>query len=91
MNCSVDRAAATPYPASGLAVNGDGVHTVSCTAWNNAVDPQGQPNTGTESLTIHIDEAPPSLAFEPQNPSDPTGITVDASDNESGVAGGSIR
>ena len=39
MNCSVDHAAAKSYPAGGLAVNGDGVHTVSCTAWNNAVRP----------------------------------------------------
>ena len=91
MNCSIDPAAAKPYPTTGLTVNGDGVHTVSCTAWNNAVDPQGQPNTGTNSLTIHIDEAPPSLAFQPQNPSDPTALTVDASDSESGVAGGSIE
>ena len=91
MNCRVDGAAAKPYPTTGLTVNGDGVHTVSCTAWNNAVDPQGQPNTGTNSLTIHIDEAPPSLTFQPQNPSDPTALTVDASDSESGVAGGSIE
>jgi len=91
MNCSEDGASATSYPASGLTVNGNGVHTVSCTAWNNAVDPQGQPNTGTSSLTIHIDEAPPSLAFEPQSPSDPTALTVDTGDNESGVAGGSIQ
>ena len=91
MNCGIDRGRATSYPAGGLAVDGDGVHTVSCTAWNNAVDPQGQPNTGTSSMTIHIDEAPPSLTFEPQNPRDPTGITIDTSDSESGVAGGSIE
>jgi hypothetical protein len=91
MNCGVDGGAPEAYSASGLTVNGDGVHTVSCTAWNNAVDPQGQPNTGTNSMTIHIDEAPPSIRFEPVNPSDPTAVVVDASDSESGVAGGSIE
>jgi len=91
MNCSVDGATAKPYAAGGLTVNGDGVHTVSCTAWNNAVDPQGQPNTGTSSMTVHIDEAPPSIAFDPTNPSDPTGVVVSTRDGESGVAGGSIE
>jgi len=91
MNCAVDGGSAKPYPASGLTVNGDGVHTVTCTAWNDAVDPQGQPNTGTGSMTVHIDEAPPSLSFEPQNPSDPAQVVVDTGDAESGVAGGSIE
>ncbi len=81
----------TTYPASGLSVDGDGIHTVTCTAWNNAVDPQGQPNTGTASSQLHIDEAPPSLHFESQNPHDPTGLVIDASDTESGVAGGTIE
>ncbi|MBV8218739.1 MAG: hypothetical protein JO325_09755 [Solirubrobacterales bacterium] len=39
---------------------------------------------------LHIDEAPPSLRFAPQNPLDPTGLRVNASDSESGVAGGTI-
>jgi hypothetical protein len=55
------------------------------------MDPQGQPNTGTNSIAIHIDEAPPSLSVEPQNPHDPTGLVIDTSDSESGVAGGSIE
>ena len=50
-------AAAQSYPAGGLTVDGDGVKTVSCTAWNNAVDPQGNHNSGTSSVTVHIDEA----------------------------------
>jgi hypothetical protein len=91
MNCSVDRAAARPYTASGLAVDGDGVHTVTCGAWNNALDPQGRHNTGSNSMSMHIDEAPPSLGFEPQNPRDPTGLAVDATDSESGVASGSLQ
>ena len=91
MTCSVDHATAKPYPAGGLTVDGDGVHTVTCTAWNNAVDPQGQPNTGTSSMTVHIDESPPSISFEPQNPHDPTGLVIDTSDGESGVAGGTIE
>ena len=91
MNCSVDSGAAQSYPAGGLVVNGDGVRTVSCTAWNNAVDPQGDHNSGTSSVTVHIDEAPPAMSLEPVNPNDPTGVVVDTSDSESGVAGGSIE
>ena len=91
MTCATDGGTSTSYPPKGLTVNGNGIHTVSCTAWNNAVDPQGQPNTGTSTLTIDIDEGPPSLAFEPQNPTNPTALTVDTSDPESGVAGGSIE
>ena len=91
MNCSVDNGASQSYPAGGLVVNGDGVRTVSCTAWNNAVDPQGNHNSGTSSVTVHIDEAPPAMSLEPVNPNDPTGVVVDTSDSESGVAGGSIE
>ncbi len=91
MSCSTDSAPASAYPTAGVTVNGDGTHTVSCTARNNAVDPQGQPNTGTSSIAIHIDEAPPSLSFEPRNPHDPTGLIVDAGDSESGVDTGSIE
>ena len=91
MNCSVDSGASQSYPAGGLVVNGDGVRTVFCTAWNNAVDPQGDHNSGTSSVTVHIDEAPPSMSLEPVNPNDPTGVVVDTSDSESGVAGGSIE
>ena len=65
--------------------------TVSCTAWNNAVDPQGNHNSGTSSVTVHIDEAPPVVSLEPVNPNDPTGVVADTSDSESGVAGGSIE
>ena len=90
MTCA-DGGAAQSYPAGGLAVNGDGVRTVSCTAWNNAVDPQGSHNSGTSSVTVHIDEAPPALSLEPVNPNDPTGVVADVSDSESGVAGGSIE
>jgi hypothetical protein len=42
-------------------------------------------------MSVHIDEAPPTLSFEPQNPRDPTGVVVDTSDSESGVADGSIQ
>ena len=91
MNCSVNGVAAQSYPAAGLTVDGDGVRTVSCTAWNNAIDPQGNHNSGTSSITLHIDETPPSISFEPENPTDPTGLVVNTSDTESGVAGGSIQ
>ena len=92
MSCGVDMAPQRrPIRPAGLTVNGDGVKTVSCTAWNNAVDPQGNHNSGTSSVTVHIDEAPPALSLEPVNPNDPTGVVADTSDGESGVAGGSIE
>ena len=91
MNCSVNGAAAQTYPAAGLTVAGDGVKTVTCTAWNNAVDPQGNHNSGTSSVSLHIDEAPPVLSLAPVNPNDPTAVVADTSDSESGVAGGSIE
>jgi hypothetical protein len=90
MDCSVDGGPASPYPAGGLTVNGNGTHTVSCTASNNAVDPQGNPNTGTATATIKIDEAPPAVSFEPTNPTNPTQLVADTSDDESGVVGGTI-
>ena len=64
---------------------------MTCTAWNNAVDPQGNHNSGTSSVTVHIDEAPPLLSLEPVNPNDPTALVADTSDSESGVAGGSVE
>jgi hypothetical protein len=91
MTCSTGSGAAQPYTARGVTVDGDGVHNVVCTAWNNAVGPQGQPNSTTSSTVVHIDEAPPTIRFEPQQPGDPTGVVVDATDSESGVAGGSIQ
>ena len=91
MSCGVNGAPAQSYLAGSLTVNGDGVKTVSCTAWNNAVDPQGNHNSGTSSTAVHIDEAPPSISFEPVNPNDPTGLVADTIDSESGVAGGSIE
>jgi hypothetical protein len=87
-NCSVDGTSVSS-PTS-FAVNGDGVHTVSCTAANNAIGPQGQNDTGTTSETIKIDEQPPAVSFEPVNPADPTQVVLDAPDPESGLAGGSI-
>jgi hypothetical protein len=90
-SCSVDGAAAQSYPAGGFTVNGDGAKTVTCTAWNNAIDPQGNHNSGTSSVTVHVDEAPPVLSLQPVNPNDPTAVVADASDSESGVAGGSIE
>ena len=91
MNCSVNGAAAQTYPAAGLTVDGDGVKTVTCTAWNNAVDPQGNHNSSTNAVSVHIDEAPPVVSLEPMNPNDPTALVADTSDGESGVASGSIE
>ena len=90
-NCSVGGGNPQSYAPRGLTVDGNGVHTVVCTAWNNAVGPQGQPNSTTSSTAVDIDEAPPSVSFEPRRPGDPTGLALDATDSESGVAGGSIQ
>ena len=89
-NCAIDGGHSFGYGGGGFTVNGDGVHTVSCTAANNAVDPQGRNNTGVTTEAIKIDEQPPAVSFEPVNPADPTQVVVDAPDNESGLAGGSI-
>ena len=89
--CQVDGAAPHRYSAQGLTVDGDGVHSVSCTATNNAIDPQGFHNTGTGSLSLYIDELPPSIHFEPRTAQDPTRLVVDTADNEAGVAGGAIQ
>ena len=53
--------------------------------------PQDQHNTGSNTISVHIDEAPPTLSFEAQDPGDPTGLVVDTSDSESGVASGSLQ
>jgi hypothetical protein len=90
-DCSVDDLPQQPYAQQGVTVDGNGVHTVSCTAWNNAVGPQGQHASGTNSLSVYIDEVPPSIRFEPRTASDPTEVIVDTADYESGVAGGSIQ
>jgi hypothetical protein len=90
-NCSVGSGTAQPYTPRGVTVDGNGIHAVSCTAWNNAVGPQGQPNSTTSSTAVDIDEVPPSVTFEPRRAGDPTGLTLDATDSESGVAGGSIQ
>jgi hypothetical protein len=90
-NCSTGNSKLQPYTPAGVTVDGDGIHTVVCTAWNNAVGPQGQPNTTTSSTAVDIDEAPPSITIGPRSPTDPTAVTVDAQDTESGVAGGTIQ
>jgi hypothetical protein len=89
-SCEIDGGQSFAAPTGGFVVDGDGAHTVSCTASNNAVDPQGAHDTGTASQTIKIDEAPPAVAFAPINPADPDAIAVNTSDSESGVASGSI-
>ena len=91
LTCSIDGAAAKAYPAGGLSIDGNGKHRVSCTAANGAIDPQGRHNTGSSSMTIDIDEQPPTLTIQPQDPSNPAQVVVDTSDNESQVAGGQIQ
>jgi hypothetical protein len=91
LTCSVDGGSPQPYPAGGLIVNGNGVHTVSCTAASGAIDPQGQHDTGSATLQIKIDEAPPSVQIDPPDPLDPDRVLVEASDDESGIVGGAIQ
>ncbi|MGA2929793.1 MAG: hypothetical protein ABSG43_28165, partial [Solirubrobacteraceae bacterium] len=97
--CAVDGGAPQSLPGAGgqtmngqVTLNGDGVHVLICTASNTAVDPNGLHNTGTNSITVHIDQAGPSVSIEPvsEHPNDPTSVVADTSDSESGVAGGSI-
>jgi hypothetical protein len=90
-DCSIDNGPLQPYSSQGVTVDGDGVHTVSCTAWNTAVDPQGQNDSGTSSIRLYIDEVPPSISFEPRTATAPTELVVDTTDDESGVAGGLIQ
>ena len=81
-------AARRPTPAGGVSVDGDGVHTVSCTAWNQAEGPNGSGATGTRSLAVRIDEAPPSTGFEPQNPAiRPASSSTPATANRASRAG----
>jgi hypothetical protein len=89
-NCRIDNNPV--FLASGpFTVDGTGSHVVSCTGWDQATNPQGQNRTGGSSETINIDETPPSIAIEPQNPASPAQVVVDTTDAQSGVAGGSIQ
>jgi hypothetical protein len=72
-------------------VNGTGTHTVTCWTWNTALDVSGQPAMAAASLSVKIDETPPSVQLEPQDPSDPRKLIVDTGDAQSGVAGGQIQ
>ena len=91
VTCSVDSAAARAYAPDGVTIDGTGVHTASCTATNRAIDPQGSPNSSTTSTSVKIDETPPSVRFEPANPSNPTQLIADTSDGQSGVASGALE
>jgi hypothetical protein len=89
--CQVDGLAPHPYSPQGVTVDGDGVHSVSCNASNNAVDPQGFHATGAGSLAVNIDEVAPLIRFAPRTAQDPTELVVDTTDNEAGVADGTIQ
>jgi len=91
-SCSTNNGSSYPYPSGGITVDGTGVWTVSCWSWNNAYDVSGHPaSSPTETVSVHIDETPPSLSFAPLNPNDPQAVVVDTSDGQSGVAGGQIE
>ena len=91
IGCQVDGRGIRAYSSRGVTVTGNGVHSISCTASNNAVDPQGFHNTGTGSLVLYIDEVPPSIRFEPRTGQNPTELVVDTTDDEAGVARGTIQ
>jgi hypothetical protein len=76
---------------SDVTIDGNGSHTVSCSIANNAVDPQGAHDVGTSATTVDIDEQPPSLSFEAENPASPAQVIVDSSDSESQVTGGTVQ
>ena len=91
-SCSTNDGQNYDYPSSGISLDGTGVWTVACASWNNAFDVNGQPATSsTETVTVHIDETPPTVAFRPQDPSDPQALVADTSDAQSGVASGQIQ
>ena len=91
ISCDVD-GKSEGYPGGGIPLNGTANHAVSCGAWNNAYDVNGAvASSPTETISVKIDETPPSVAFEPQAPSNPTALVVDTSDGQSGVASGQIE
>lgn len=89
--CSTNNGTGYAYPSDGVPLDGTGVWKVSCTSWNNALDVSGQAATSSQTVSVHIDETPPSVAFAPPNPADPEEVVVDTSDGQSGVAGGQIE
>jgi hypothetical protein len=92
ISCSTNRGVSYAYPAGGISLNGTGVWTVACSAQNNAVDVNGQlGSSAIQSVTVHIDESPPAVVFEPVSPSDPQAVVADTSDGQSGVARGQIQ
>lgn len=89
--CTTNDGPGFSYPSGGITLNGTGAWKVSCTSQNNALDVNGQPATSPPArVTVHIDETPPAISFEPTNPSDPQAVVVDTTDAQSGVAGGQI-
>jgi len=91
LTCSVDGAAAKAYTSAGVSVNGNGKHTITCVAANQAIDPQGAHNSGSATITVDIDEQSPSLSIAPQDPNNPAQVVVNTSDSESKVASGQIE
>ena len=87
-SCGVGGSPAAWYSGTSaqIPVSGDGDIEVDCTAQNAAY--VNGPRTGFQVL---LDNSPPGIAFEPQNPNNPTGVVVGTGDSESGVAGGSIQ
>ena len=90
-NCTTNDGATYSYPSNGVTLDGTGVWTVFCSSWNDSYDASGQRATADQSVTVHIDETPPSISFEAGDPSDPQSIVADTTDGQSGVAGGQIQ
>ena len=92
MNCSIDDAQRQVLPGERPdGQRGRRPHRLAARRGTRPWTPKASPTPGPTSTSVQIDEAPPALSFEPQNPADPTALVVDTSDSESGVAGGSIE
>ena len=91
-DCTTNNGTGYAYPATGIHLNGTGVWKVSCVSQNNSYDVNNLPaSSPTETATVHIDETPPTVAFEPVNPSDPQLVVAGTSDGQSGIASGQIQ
>src|SRR3954447_26759285 len=59
--------------------------------WRGDASGNQTEEVASDPVTLRYDPDPPQLAFEPQSASDPTLVTVDATDKVSGVASGAIE
>jgi hypothetical protein len=72
-----------------IAVPAPGTWTISL--WRRDAAGNQTEEVASDPVTLRYDPDPPQLGFEPQSASDPTLVTVDATDKISGVASGAIE